>query len=189
MNCNPFTKGHLYLVEQARKQVDFLYIFVVEEDKSYFSFNDRFAMAEKNCKRFDNVKVLPSGILMISSYTFAEYFDKDEIQDEKISATTDVNIFGNYIAPFFRIKKRFVGTEPFDNVTRQYNETMKMCLLDFGVELIEIERLKNDSQNRPVSATDVRYAIELGDDNTLRALLPKESYDYLRAHNLLRNDR
>ncbi|SFH76574.1 [citrate (pro-3S)-lyase] ligase [Selenomonas ruminantium] len=185
MNCNPFTKGHLYLVEQARKQVEFLYVFVVEEDKSFFSFKDRVAIAIENCKKFNNVKVLPSGMLMISSYTFAEYFNKDDIQDEKISPISDVNIFGAYIAPFFRIKKRFVGTEPLDNVTRQYNETMKMHLADFGIELIEIDRLQNE--NNPISATTVRSAIKNGDIVTLKELLPDASYEYLKKHRLLRD--
>ena len=186
MNCNPFTKGHMYLVEQASKQVEFLYVFVVEEDKSYFSFEDRFAMAERNCQKFDNVKVLPSGTLMISSYTFAEYFEKDKIQDEEISTTDDVNIFGSFIAPFFRITKRFVGTEPFDNVTRQYNETMKMYLSDFGIELVEIERLKDTDNCKAISATDVRHAIECGNDDILKSLLPVESYEYLSVNGLLR---
>lgn len=41
MNANPFTKGHRYLVEIAAMQVDLLYVFVVEEDKSFFSFKER----------------------------------------------------------------------------------------------------------------------------------------------------
>lgn len=38
--------GHRYLIEEAKKQVDFLYIFVVEEDKSCFRFCDRFKMVK-----------------------------------------------------------------------------------------------------------------------------------------------
>ena len=34
MNCNPMTLGHQYLVEQAAARCDFLYIFIVSEDKS-----------------------------------------------------------------------------------------------------------------------------------------------------------
>ena len=48
MNCNPFTRGHRYLIEQAQKMVDFLYVFVVEEDSSDFSFKDRFAIVKAN---------------------------------------------------------------------------------------------------------------------------------------------
>ena len=36
MNCNPLTLGHRYLIEQALKQCDYLMIFVVQEDKSFF---------------------------------------------------------------------------------------------------------------------------------------------------------
>lgn len=42
-NCNPFTLGHRYLISQAASQVKHLFVFVVEEDKSFFPFsnNDR----------------------------------------------------------------------------------------------------------------------------------------------------
>ena len=41
MNCNPFTLGHKYLIKESLKKVDYLYIFVVEEDKSIFPFKDK----------------------------------------------------------------------------------------------------------------------------------------------------
>ena len=47
MNCNPFTNGHLYLIEQASKQCGHLIIFVVEEDKSIFPFKERFELVQK----------------------------------------------------------------------------------------------------------------------------------------------
>ncbi|MDO4191499.1 MAG: adenylyltransferase/cytidyltransferase family protein, partial [Bacteroidales bacterium] len=36
MNCNPVTKGHVYLIETAAKQVDTLHVFCVKEDASVF---------------------------------------------------------------------------------------------------------------------------------------------------------
>ena len=38
VNCNPFTLGHRYLIETAAQRVDWLYVFVVEEDRSSFPF-------------------------------------------------------------------------------------------------------------------------------------------------------
>ncbi len=38
MNANPFTLGHRYLVEQAATKVDTLFIIVVKEDRSLFSY-------------------------------------------------------------------------------------------------------------------------------------------------------
>ena len=37
MNCNPLTKGHLFLIEAAAKQVDFLFIIPVMEGDSEYS--------------------------------------------------------------------------------------------------------------------------------------------------------
>lgn len=72
MNANPFTKGHLFLVNKALKYVDFLYVFVVSEDESYFSFKERYEMVCENLKGMKNVFVIPSGEFCISKYTFPE---------------------------------------------------------------------------------------------------------------------
>ena len=37
MNCNPFTKGHKYLIEKASKENDVVHLFILTEDKSEFS--------------------------------------------------------------------------------------------------------------------------------------------------------
>ena len=46
MNCNPFTLGHRYLIEQAAKECDRLLVFVLSEDRSYFKTADRMAMVK-----------------------------------------------------------------------------------------------------------------------------------------------
>lgn len=50
MNCNPFTLGHRYLIEQAAKECDRLYVFVLSEDKSRFSVADRLNGKAGNCR-------------------------------------------------------------------------------------------------------------------------------------------
>ena len=125
MNCNPFTLGHQYLVEYAAAKVVKLYLFVVEEDKSEFPFADRIDLVREGVKNFSNVEVLPSGKFIISQTTFSGYFSKAELQDVQVDSSEDVEIFGKEIAPTLGITIRFAGEEPTDNVTRQYNETMK----------------------------------------------------------------
>ena len=61
MNCNPFTLGHRYLIEQASEKVDHLYVFVVEEDKSFFPFSDRIGLVKKGTADLKNITVKPSG--------------------------------------------------------------------------------------------------------------------------------
>ena len=70
LNCNPFTLGHRYLIEYAYLRVDYLYIFVVEENRSYFTFDDRFDLVCKGTADLKNVRVLPSGNFIISDYSF-----------------------------------------------------------------------------------------------------------------------
>ena len=88
MNCNPFTLGHQYLIEEALKQVDFLIIFVVEEDNSIFTFKDRLEMVRQGTQNLKNIAVMGSGKMMISNITFSEYFKKEfkEIQNNTICA-------------------------------------------------------------------------------------------------------
>ena len=122
MNCNPFTLGHRYLIEYASKKVDFLYIFVVEEDKSFFPFKYRINLVRQGTADIKNVYVTRSGKMMISSITFPGYFVKDNPDATAVDSSTDVEIFARYIAPAFNISIRFAGEEPFDIVTKNYNE-------------------------------------------------------------------
>lgn len=156
MNCNPVTIGHQYLVEYARRQTELLYIFIVEEDVSQFSFADRFRYAEKAFGQYDNVRVLPSGKFMISMFTFPDYFEKNQITEE-FDTEYDIRIFAEALAPHLNIKKRFVGTEPFSSVTKAYNDSMKLILAEYQIELIEVPRYT--LENTPVSASYVRKLI------------------------------
>lgn len=177
MNANPFTVGHMRLVEYASSMVDRLYLFVVEEDASFFSFKERFDMVVQGTKDISNVIVLPSGNFVISNKTFYAYFTKDIDNDKKIDASQDILIFARYIAPYFGIKKRFVGDEPVDKVTAQYNEQMKRILPKYGCELVEISRFKN--ANGIVSGSTVRKFIQEKKIDDLRHLLPKTSFEYI----------
>ena len=141
MNCNPFTKGHRYLIEYAAKQVDRLYIFVVKEDKSFFKYEDRFEMVKQGTSDLKNVVVVSSGKFIISSLTFPEYFMKDYVKEKNFDVSMDVETFCKYIAPPLQIKKRFAGEEPFDPVTLNYNENMRRILPKYGMEFCEIPRL------------------------------------------------
>lgn len=177
MNCNPFTKGHRYLIETAARQVERLFIFVVEEDKSFFSFKDRYEMVKSGCIDLDNVTVLPSGRYILSAMTLPGYFEKDDLQDIVLDASTDLELFAYKIAPILHIEKRFVGKEPFDRFTAQYNEEMKRILPLSGIELIEIERI--DVGGVTVSASLVREYITEKYYKGVEALVPKSTLDYL----------
>lgn len=177
MNCNPFTLGHEYLIESACKQVDFLYIFVVEENKSYFSFEDRIDLVKKGVAHLKNVKVIPSGKFIISSLTFSEYFDKANLAGTTIDTSLDVETFAQQIAPCLDITVRFVGEEPLDPITNQYNKSMKEILPKYGIQLKEIAR--KESGDSVISASRVRKYIEEKNWNEIKKIVPNTTYDFL----------
>lgn len=179
INANPFTKGHLYLLEQASSQVDFLYVLVVEENMSEFKFADRLQMVELGTKGLANLKVLPSGSFVISSSTFPEYFNRTS---KNADCSNDLIIFGTFIAKALGASKRFVGEEPFSKITDSYNRQMKEILPQFGIEVIEIPRCSVNGKT--VSATEVRELIKENRVQKIRELVPESTYDYIVSNNL-----
>lgn len=178
MNCNPFTLGHRYLIDYASQKVDRLYIFIVEEDKSFFKFKDRFELVKKGTSDLENVIVVPSREFMISAYTFPEYFMKDYMQNVDIDMTKDLQIFSEQIAPKLNITVRFVGEEPIDIVTRTYNESMRSILPKHGIEFVEIPR-KEVTNEGVISASKVRKMLENGNYKDMKNYLPITTYEYL----------
>lgn len=177
MNCNPLTLGHMYLIESALKKVEFLYIFVVEENKSFFSFDDRYRLVNLETKQFNNVLVIPSGNFILSNITFPEYFVKESIQEAYINPSKDIEIFAQYIAPTLNISLRFAGEEPIDYITKEYNNCMKSLLPKYNIEFIEIPR--KSYKETIISASRIRNLIIQKDFKTIKHLVPSGTYEFL----------
>lgn len=177
MNCNPFTKGHRYLIETAAAECDRLYVFILSEDKSEFSFADRLEMVKRGTADLANVTILPTGPYLISSATFPTYFLKDREQAETIHCQLDIAIFTKYYAPKLGITRRYVGTEPLSPMTAQYNAALKAHLPAKGIALREIPRLELDGA--PVSASAVRRLLSDKQLDALKTLVPETTYTYL----------
>ena len=95
MNANPFTLGHLYLLQEAARQVDTLYVIPVAEEGQLFSYPERRDMIIAGCARptaeenyflcscpknqFSpaEIVVLEGSAYQISAATFPTYFLKD----------------------------------------------------------------------------------------------------------------
>ena len=176
MNCNPFTLGHRYLIEQAAKQVERLFVMVVREDCSLFAYAERKAMVEQGVAHLKNVTVIDGSEYAISQATFPTYFLKrlDDAADTQM--LLDLDLFRRHIAPALGATVRFVGTEPTDQLTRRYNQLMHEVLADVR----ETARLEKDGN--AVSASRVRKAMEQGDMSTIRQLVPPTTLPYIIAH-------
>lgn len=176
MNCNPFTLGHRYLIEQAAQQVDTLYILVVREDCSMFGYDERKAMIVRGVAHINNVVVCDGSEYSISATTFPTYFLKSLSDASDTQMTLDIDLYRRHIAPALGATVRFVGTEPDDPLTRRYNELMKSMLPDVR----EVARLEKSGV--AVSASRVRKAIVENHLALAARLVPPTTVPYIVAH-------
>lgn len=176
-NCNPFTNGHLYLIEQAAASCDFLYLFILSADKSEFSTADRMKLVREGTAHIENLAVYPTGDYLISPATFPQYFLKEKQPANLIQCELDLNIFTTYFSQYFGIRKRYVGSEPYCLVTSQYNQQMKEILPSRGIEVIELARREIDGS--AVSASQVRALIRQGNLEAIRPLVPDNTYQMI----------
>lgn len=133
-------------------------------------------------KRELPLKELRAETDVLSSLTFSEYFNKSELQDRTIDTSLDVTVFAREIAPCLHITKRFAGEEPFDSVTRQYNDSMRRILPEYGIEFTVFPR-KSDApgEGAAISASRVRELLERGDFDAIKLLVPESTFRYLKG--------
>ena len=181
LNANPFTLGHRFLVETAASQCDWLHIFVVREDASAFSYADRFSLVAEGVKDISRVTLHEGSDYIISRATFPGYFLKEETVDRSWAAI-DLLIFREYIAPALGITHRYVGTEPSDPVTGQYNSDMKYWLgraPSKGNRITVVELPRASANGMAISASRVRKLLARADFASIKALVPKTTLDFL----------
>ena len=176
MNANPFTCGHQYLLEQAASQVDTLYVIPVREDLSLFPYAERSEMIRQG----SDAMVVDGSDYQISAATFPTYFLKDLSDAAETQMRLDIDLFGRHIAPAIGAAVRFVGSEPLDPLTARYNALMKELLPAYGVEVVEVPRLRGGEV--PISASYVRDLLDQGLLYDASKLVPASTKPYLMAY-------
>lgn len=207
VNGNPFTYGHLFLVETAARRVDTFYLFVVREDRSVFPFASRIRLAREATTHLENVVVLDTSRYAVSAGTFPSYFLKKLDTVALAQMRVDLRLFAARIAPAFAIRSRFVGHEPYDATTAAYNKVMREVFPQHDLDLVEIERMRESGAAQApggdtprsavpvreavpsaipahsgyISATKVRAALARRDFAALRWMVPETTLAYLRS--------
>lgn len=179
VNCNPMTLGHKYLITKALEEVSELLIFVVEEDLSIFPFESRFSIVSNEFKDEQRVKVLKGGPYIISRGTFPTYFIKQKDAMLEIYTELDAKIFGEKIAKDLSVDIRFLGSEPKDVVTSQYNESLKKILDEYNIMVKVITRI--ESNDSPISASYVRQLIKEDKLEEAYKILPESTIEFLKS--------
>ena len=172
MNANPFTLGHQYLAETAAAACDTLHLFVVSEDASLVPAAVRKQLVREGTRHLPNVILHDSGPYIISSATFPSYFLKDSAAVIESQARLDLAVFTR-IAAALHITVRYVGEEPFSQVTGIYNRIMEDALPKAGIACRVIPRKEADGQ--VISASTARKALQQGDWDAFRRLVPEST--------------
>ena len=175
MNANPFTKGHLHLVERAARENDVVHLFVLSENAGPIPFSVRKRLVRAGVAHLDNVVYHDSGPYMISSATFPSYFLKDQDCVIRVQAELDIQIFCR-IAQVLGIQRRYVGEEVMSHVTAMYNAVMKEKLPRSGIDCVEIPRV--EQSGTVISASTVRQAIHNHELDAVREMLPESTYAF-----------
>lgn len=176
MNCNPFTWGHRYLIEKASMENDSVIVFVVSEDVSEFPAKDRLELVLRGTADLRNVTVVDGGRYIISGATFPAYFTKGT-ETALAQAALDLNIFAQHIAPAAGITVRYVGEEPYSEITNLYNSVMLEQLPQYGIPVVVVPRFT--AAGEIVSASKVRSALQNHDWGLVKKLVPETTLDYL----------
>ncbi|MDO4572555.1 MAG: GNAT family N-acetyltransferase [Clostridia bacterium] len=177
INGNPFTLGHRHLAREAAARCETLYLFVLSEERSRFTFQERLAMAREGTADIANVHVLPGGPYCISQATFPDYFLKRADAASRVCAELDATLFAGSIAPALGIRVRFAGEEPLDPATAQYNAAMARALPRAGLRFCELPRLC--AGGAPVSASRLQQRLDAPDFSSAAALAPESTRPYL----------
>ena len=177
MNANPFTLGHLYLIEKASKENDILHLFILSEDKSIFPFKIRKKLIIEGTSHLKNIIYHDSGPYIISSATFPGYFQKDENAVIESHANLDLDIFVK-IAKNLDINVRYVGEESISLVNGIYNKIMETKLPYYGIKCIIVPK-KNENSGEIINTSNVRKLIKDGDFDKIKEIVPECTYKYL----------
>ena len=177
MNANPFTKGHLHLVENAARESDLVYIFILKSEMTLFNTKSRLEMVCNGVRHLKNVEVYLGGDYIISPSTFPLYFFKDLNKVSVAQMELDAQVFLKNFVPTLNISTRFVGEEPYSEMTERYNEILKDTL-EPTIKVTEIKRLCT-KEGEIISATKVRKYFKKKDMKMLDIMTPCSTYEYL----------
>lgn len=178
MNANPFTKGHRFLIEKASKENDHVYVFVVSEDVSIFSFAERYKLVKAGTSDLPNVTIVPGKEYMVSYATFPAYFLKDDQNVGRFQASLDGTLLKEQIAKPLNITSRYLGKEPYSKTTDVYNEELSRVLPP-DVEVKIIDRKQAEDQDI-ISATKVRAAIANDNIALVKKYVPDTTLEFIK---------
>ena len=179
LTAGPFTYGHRHLVECVASLMQHVYVFIAEDGKSVFPFEDRLRLVKEGIHNIPNATVIPGGRFIITSKIVESQFAFQDKRNPYAGAEADIEIFARYIATALNITSFFTGERsPDDGTVRRFDSAMRAILPRFGVDYKEIPR--REYAGKPISSTLVRTLLREQRFSEIERLAPPSTLTYLR---------
>lgn len=180
MTCNPFTKGHLHILESLLSKVDILYVHV-GDGEFYFPFDVRFNMVKEATSKNENIIILePSEKLLSSKTIFYNYLYKEELNN--LNDVRELIDFEKYAQFMYQLLIKNLdithlcwGQEDSDKITDCYNNDMLNYIKD-KINYIILDRIDG------VSGTKCRKYFDSGNFKDLSEHMDERSIDVLKQY-------
>ena len=141
---------HEYLIDYARKKVDYLYVFLIKGEEEKLFFEESLQSVKQYVKDWNNIIVTSSDRFAGSNIDIADsspqkipsYLRRKLKKEGEVDAWQNMEIFAQYVAPQFKISLLFVEEE--DKAEKDFsgiNNEVERILNDYGMNLIEIPQI------------------------------------------------
>lgn len=179
----PFTLGHRFIVEKAASENDWVHVFMRRTAVSFFSPNDRLAMARHGVADFPNVTVHPMTVYSFSRGIFPACFIADEKSREKARTGIETQLFRKHLATALGITRLYTGAPSLTDEGGRYNTDLAAWLKAETVdapalELVQIPRFAVHDET--LSSSTVRAVMTTRSLEAVRGMIPESSYLYIR---------
>ena len=91
----------------------------------------------------------------------------------------DTKITAEHFCKKLNISTRFVGEEPYCDITKKYNETMIETFKEYNLKVCIIPR--KEMGDCAISASQVRALLKADRLDEVKSLVPKCTFDYLTS--------
>lgn len=189
LRADPFTKGHLHLLQQAVDSCKHLFVFLVEGEDALLPAENRKKLIESCTKNMPVTLVPALGNCMRDRLSFILAFWRIYTNGvEPFDPVDDTYTFARYIASELNIKMRFFGEEPFDEFKRRYSILKREILTEEGIEYVEIPRMRLPD-GRDIITAEVREIWKKDGWRACMDYLPEETAGVLEEQDAAKKGR
>ncbi len=176
-NCDPFTNGHLHLIETAARDCDIVHVFLTADSgERELPCETRRQLALAGTRHLENVVVQPAGQYFIPPHAFPDFFAEERLA-ENVRRDLDTALFADGIAGPLGIVRRYVGRKPSVAAALARGPSLRRALSGKGIEVIEVDRL--EIGGAPVTGARVRSLCLRGKWDEVAKLVPPSTHAYL----------